>query len=326
MSWVLRDYLSQYQFGSIADYLGHDTGLAALSAPHVTAQLTQPITVQTAAVTDERMPVSIIVPCCNERTALPYLANTLDSVTKLLERDYEVSFIFVDDGSVDNTWELLNRLFGNKKNCHLLQHTQNRGVTAAILTGIRHAESEIVCSIDCDCSYDPHDLLPMLRMLTDDVDLVTASPYHPQGKVVNVPRWRLSLSRGASWLYGKVLRHKLSTYTSCFRVYRRSKVVDLQPTDLGFLGITEILGLLDLGGAHIVEFPATLQVRILGYSKMKVARTVLGHLKNLWQLRQLRGLIDHNREIVFPFADPPLAISKRIGTSAIHVTEKKEIL
>jgi hypothetical protein len=102
--------------------------------------------------------------------------------------------------------------------------------------------------------------------------------------------------------------------------------VDLQPSDLGFLGVTEILGLLDLGGAHIVEFPATLQVRILGYSKMKVARTVLGHLKNLWQLHQLRKLIDRNREIVFPFAGPPLAITKRIGTRTVRVAEKKETL
>ncbi|HEX4802971.1 MAG TPA: glycosyltransferase family 2 protein, partial [Myxococcaceae bacterium] len=234
------------------------------------------------------------VPCFNERAALPYLANTLESVSKLLRRDYKLSFIFVDDASTDGTWDVLKRLFSEKENCRLVQHPQNRGVAAAILTGIRHADTEIVASIDCDCSYDPHDLMQMVPLMTDGVDLVTASPYHPDGKVMNVPSWRLALSRGASWLYGKVLRHQLATYTSCFRVYRRSRVVDLQLKEFGYLGVAETLGILDLQGARILEFPATLRVRILGYSKMKVARTIFGHLKNLWRMRQMRRLIDRN--------------------------------
>jgi glycosyltransferase involved in cell wall biosynthesis len=209
-----------------------------------------------------------------------------------------LSFIFVDDGSNDGTWEVLQRLFGAREDCRLVQHPHNRGVAAAILTGIRHAESEIVCSIDCDCSYDPHDLMQMVPLLTADVDLVTASPYHPQGKVMNVPQWRLGLSKGASWLYRKVLRNKLDTYTSCFRVYRRSLLVDLQLREFGYLGVVEILGLLDLQGARIVEFPATLRVRILGHSKMKIARTIIGHLRNLWRMRQIRRLMDENGQML----------------------------
>ena len=66
----------------------------------------------------------------------------------------------------------------------------------------------------------------MLPLMTGSVDLVTASPYHKDGGVRNVPGWRLFLSRGASFLYRRVLRSKLDTYTSCFRVYRRSSVVE----------------------------------------------------------------------------------------------------
>ena len=291
MDWVLADYFSKYKFGSIADYLGIDT--TPDSPPALRAAPAPVALVESVSHPAARIPVSIVVPCFNERPALPYLSNTLESVSKLLAQDYETHFVFVDDGSTDGTWELLNRLFGAREDCRLVKHEINRGVAASILTGIRHASHEIVCSMDCDCTYDPHELASMIPLLTPEVDLVTASPYHPQGgRVMNVPQWRLVLSKGASWLYSKVLRHKLHTYTSCFRVYRRSAVADLELKEMGFLGVSETLALLDLRGHNIREFPTTLYVRILGQSKMKVARNIVGHLKNLWRMRQMRRLLD----------------------------------
>ena len=291
MDWVLADYFSKYKFGSIADYLGIDT--TPDSPPALRAAPAPVALVESVSHPAARIPVSIVVPCFNERPALPYLSNTLESVSKLLAQDYETHFVFVDDGSTDGTWELLNRLFGAREDCRLVKHEINRGVAASILTGIRHASHEIVCSMDCDCTYDPHELASMIPLLTPEVDLVTASPYHPQGgRVMNVPQWRLVLSKGASWLYSKVLRHKLHTYTSCFRVYRRSAVADLELKEMGFLGVSETLALLDLRGHSIREFPTTLYVRILGQSKMKVARNIVGHLKNLWRMRQMRRLLD----------------------------------
>ena len=292
MTWVLADYLSKYKFGSIAEYLGCDTQPAT---PHEHSPIRVEMAPEVVPEKAARVPVTIVIPCFNERTALAYLANTLKSVRTLLEQDYIVSFVFVDDASSDGSWDLMNRLFGEWKNCRLVQHPQNLGVAAAILTGIRHATTEIVCSMDCDCTYDPHELMQMIPHLQEDVDLVTASPYHEDGRVMNVPKWRLTLSKGASWLYGKILRHKLATYTSCFRVYRRSKVVDLQLKEFGYLGVVETLALLDLRGASIREFPTTLHVRILGYSKMKVAKTIVGHLRNLWRIRRMRQLIDRAR-------------------------------
>jgi len=100
----------------------------------------------------------------------------------------------------------------------------------------------------------------------------------------NVPPWRLSLSRVASFLYRRVLRQKLHTYTSCFRVYRRSAMIGTQPERDGFLGIAELVGKLALSGAEIVEYPATLEVRVLGHSKMKIVRTIVGHLGLLTSL------------------------------------------
>jgi hypothetical protein len=143
--------------------------------------------------------------------------------------------------------------------------------------------------MDCDCTYDPHELGRMIPLLTEGVDVVTASPYHPQGKVRNVPRWRLFLSKSLSRLYRVVLRQKLHTYTSCFRVYRRQAALDVTVERGGFFGVTEMLGRLDLDGRRIVEFPTTLEARMLGRSKMKVLGTIAGHLGLLLLLVRLRA-------------------------------------
>ena len=292
MEWVLEDYFRTSQFTGIAEHLGIAPGPAEPPRAKPFAPLPPVVTTAPsggeAALSPGRVPVTIVVPCFNEERSLAYLANTLRSVAAALARQYAVAFIFVDDGSRDGTWDRLEQLFGASSDCTLLAHGSNRGVAAAILTGVRAASTEIVCSIDCDCTYDPHGLAAMIPRLTEGVDLVTASPYHPQGRVLNVPAWRLSLSRGASFLYRRVLRQKLYTYTSCFRVYRRPAVTGLHLREEGFLGIAEILARLDLQGAAIVEHPAILEVRLLGHSKMKVLRSVAGHLKLLAQLTALR--------------------------------------
>jgi len=284
-------FLERWRFTSVASFLGIE--LAALPAPLRAAPLPvtmrRPTASEGEAVRPEaRTPVTIVVPCHNEEMILPYLSNTLESVEARLGDRYRVRFIFVDDGSTDGTHAELGRIFGGKGNCRVLRIANNAGVAAAILHGIAHAADDVVCSIDCDCTYDPHELERMIPLLTEDVSMVTASPYHPEGHVRNVPGWRLMLSRTVSVMYRRVMQNKLSTYTSCFRVYRRSALGDIRLTRKGFLGITEMLGRLDLAGHRVVEHPTTLEVRMLGRSKLRVVRAIGAHLTLLAKLAVLR--------------------------------------
>jgi len=294
MPGILRYYFDRYRLTGIADYLGLGTAAPAVRASRAAAsrqrEQVHAIVPQPPEPVDvlARTPATVVVPCYNEELILPYLANTLRSVEQKLGDRFDLRFVFVDDASADGTWDALQRIFGAKANCKLLRHERNRGVAAGVMTGLRAADTEIVCSIDCDCTYDPHELGRMIPLLTDGVDLVTASPYHPDGGVRNVPRWRLSLSKELSALYRLVLHHKLATYTSCFRVYRRSAAAGIALDRGGFLGVAEMLARLDLGGSKIVEFPTTLEVRMLGRSKMKVLRTIVGHLSLLASVVRLR--------------------------------------
>lgn len=286
MEWILHENLSLYDCAGAAEFLGLKDEIQTNIARHVAHE--QALAMQQPSL-GEHTPVSIVIPCYNEEEALPYLSNTLRAVEAgLLEKGYSANFIFVDDRSRDDTFTELHKLFDDRPNVRILRHEVNEGVAGGIMTGLRAAGTEIVCSMDCDCTYDPHELSNMLPLLKENVDLVTASPYHRDGGVRNVPGWRLFLSRGASFLYRRVLRSKLDTYTSCFRVYRRSSMIGTELRESGFLGIAEMLGRLDLRGGTIVEFPAVLEVRLFGLSKMKTAKTIVGHLHLLTHLIKLR--------------------------------------
>lgn len=276
----IGELLSRYKFGSAAEFLNIPPEPAPPRTELVSLHPTETDTQRLARTPDGGLPqpVSVVVPCFNEELLVPHLKNTLDEVNHRLGVRYDVEFVIVDDGSTDGTWARLNATFAGQGHVKLLRHDVNQGVAAAILTGLRGAHSEVVCSMDSDCSYDPLKLAEMIPLLTPGVDLVTASPYHPGGGVKNVPNWRLTLSRGCAWLYRRILNTKLHTYTSCFRVYRRSTVSAIPLKHPRFLGVAELVGRLDLAGKKVVEYPAVLETRMIGRSKMKTLRTVFGHL------------------------------------------------
>ncbi len=289
MPRLLVELLSRYRFTGVAEHLALQLNPVEPAAIQSSTAVPRPMA--TAAVQGPGpTPVSVVIPCFNETQALRYLSRALHDLCDEFARKYRFTFLFVDDCSTDETWGLLHEVFGDRADCILLRHDQNRGVAAAIQTGVRQAPDEIVCSIDCDCTYDPRELGRMIPLLADGVDVVTASPYHPEGGVRNVPRWRLFLSRSASRLYRFVLRQKLHTYTSCFRVYRRRSAEAVEIKLPGFLGVVELLARIDQAGGRIVEYPTTLEVRVLGFSKMKVVRTIVGHLGFLTGLVRQRVL------------------------------------
>ena len=232
--------------------------------------------------------VTVVVPCYNEEAGLAALAVHLASLRSACNGNYRLYFVFVDDGSADDTWMELHRVFGIWRDCEFVRHAANRGIAAAILTGLERAQNEVVCSIDCDCSYDPRQLLQMIPLLREGVAMVTASPHHPSGRVAGVPAWRLVLSRGVSMLYRVVLGGRLHTYTSCFRVYRRSAVSGMRLSNYSFLGVTEMLHRIAAREGTIVEHPATLEARTTGASKAEVLPTALDHLRLLARLLHLR--------------------------------------
>lgn len=262
-------------------------------------------------------PVSVVIPCFNEEQGIGQLPAVLRDL-EALSPQYHWKFIVVDDASTDATPELAQKLFGDWPNCSILRHHRNLGITGAILSGTTHADTEIVCSIDSDCTYDPRDLGQMVPLIEAGNDMITASPYHPDGGVAGVPAWRLVLSRAASMLYRAAFRAHVYTFTACFRAYRRDAVLRLEIENNSFGGLAEMLIRLLIDGGRIGELPTTLRVRRFGQSKMKVLRTIGAHLSLLRQLMPVSWASRQPRAVPVPAttAAPNIAIATQADRKA----------
>jgi dolichol-phosphate mannosyltransferase len=224
--------------------------------------------------------LSVVAPMYNEKDSIPMLAQTLSLLAARLTPEYELECVLVDDGSRDGTIEEARIHFASLPRVVLARHDQIRGPGAAVRTGFGKATGDIVCTIDSDCTFDPLKIPSMLKLLEDQkADIVTASPYHPDGGVENVPPWRLLLSRGASAIYRRLCACKLYTYTSFMRVHRRRVIETVAFEGDGFAAFTEMLLRAGLQGYKVAEIPMVLKSRAVGTSKMKVMYTIRTHLK-----------------------------------------------
>lgn len=236
----------------------------------------------------QQVDLSIVVPCFNEVDSIPALECGLRPVVALLVRSCSLELVFVDDGSSDGTSEAIRTSLGSSAGvpCRVEKHPTNRGLGAALRTGFEVARGEVIVTTDCDGTYRFAEIPCLLSYLTPDVDVVTASPYHPLAGVDNVPFYRLLLSRGSSLIYRLLVSGGVHTYTSLFRAYRRHVIEAIPFGSDGFLAGTEILVKALLKGYRVVECPMVLHARQRGTSKAKLARTMMAHLE--FQGRVLR--------------------------------------
>jgi dolichol-phosphate mannosyltransferase len=223
--------------------------------------------------------LSIIIPCFNEEDGIARLAAELAPVLADLEKTRSLELILVDDGSVDATYERARQAFAATPGVQILQHGRNLGLGAAIRTGFAAARGEIIVTTDSDGTYAYRQIASLLSQMTADVDIVTASPYHPDGGVDGVPPYRLILSQGASFLYRLLVSWRLRTYTALFRAYRREVLETTRFYDNGYMSQAEILVRALLNGYRVAEFPTVLRVREYGQSKARVAGIIVAHLR-----------------------------------------------
>jgi dolichol-phosphate mannosyltransferase len=236
------------------------------------------------------MKLSVVVPCYNEEDNIDKLKNEFFPVMENLigaclpdnSKIDSIEVIFVDDGSKDATYIKLKESFSvtmySAINVKFEKHPVNRGLGAALRTGFNASTGDIVVTTDSDGTYHFSTIPGLLSLLTKDVDIVTASPYHPDGEVVGVPPFRIFLSRGASLLYRIFLSWNIYTYTALFRVYRRQVIDSISFTADDFLGQTELMVKAMLKGYKVKEFPAALHRRMFGVSKAKLVKTIRSHL------------------------------------------------
>jgi dolichol-phosphate mannosyltransferase len=223
--------------------------------------------------------ISVIIPCYNESEGIPALRSRIAAVLPALRERGKVEIVFVDDGSSDGTGEQLAAAFAGWPEVHLARHGRNQGLGQALRTGFAAATGSIIVTCDSDGTYPFAEIPALLDRLEPGVEVVTASPYHPQGGVDNVPQYRVAISKTASLLYRLLVDWQIHTYTALFRAYRREVIERVSTRADGFMMVAELLVEARLAGFRVAEYPTTLRVRQYGQSKAKVLRITRTHLQ-----------------------------------------------
>ena len=133
---------------------------------------------------NKRLDLSVVVPLYNEQESLPELVAWIDRVAVVNSLSYEI--IMVDDGSIDDSWAVVESLKGQYPAVRGLRFARNYGKSAALYCGFAEAEGEVVFTMDADLQDSPDEIPEMRRMILEDgYDLVSGwkkKRYDPAGK------------------------------------------------------------------------------------------------------------------------------------------------
>lgn len=112
------------------------------------------------------MDLSIVIPLLNEEESLPELSAWIDKVMK--EHNYSYEVIFVDDGSNDNSWEVIEQLRSQNSSIKGIKFQRNYGKSAALNEAFRVASGEVVITMDADLQDSPDEIPELRRMIMED--------------------------------------------------------------------------------------------------------------------------------------------------------------
>lgn len=111
--------------------------------------------------------LSVVVPCYNEQEAIPYFYKEINN-TSLDLSNVDFEFIFVNDGSVDKTLEVLKKLSKKDKRVKYISFSRNFGKEAAMYAGLEHSNGDFVTIMDCDLQDPPSLLKEMYRLIKEE--------------------------------------------------------------------------------------------------------------------------------------------------------------
>lgn len=115
--------------------------------------------------------ISIVIPLLNEEESLSEFYSQLSAAVGSLEKSIE--FLFVDDGSTDNSMALLEKLHQEDPRVRVIQFRRNYGKSAALALGFKKARGKIIVTIDADLQDDPREIPNLIRKLEEGYDLVS---------------------------------------------------------------------------------------------------------------------------------------------------------
>ena len=239
------------------------------------------------------MKLSFIIPAYNEEESLEQLYNEI-----LQNRgDHQYEVIFIEDGSTDNTYSVMQQLAQKDSNVKVIRFRKNFGKAAALQTGFNYATGDVIFTMDADLQDNPAEINSFLAKLDEGYDLVTGwkkKRHDPLNKKIPSKLFNFitSLSFGL----------KLHDYNCGFKAYRREVVAEL---DIYGEMHRYIPALAHSKGFKVAEIVVDHRSRQFGKSKYGIERYLRGFL----DLTTVKLLTHYARSPLYLFGNMGALIS-----------------
>ena len=208
--------------------------------------------------------LSIVVPLYNEEESVGKLLESILNVTEQLDFGYEI--IFVDDGSRDKTWEIIEALKKNAPCLKGIKLRRNYGQTNAMVAGFDNARGKFIVTMDGDLQNDPADIPMLLEKAREGYDIVSGWRKDRKDHFARVLPSQIA-NAIISWTTGV----KLHDYGCSLKVYRSECVKSLN----AYGDMHRFLpALASMTGARVTEIPVTHHPRKYGVSKYGFERVL----------------------------------------------------
>jgi glycosyltransferase involved in cell wall biosynthesis len=208
---------------------------------------------------------SIVIPLYNEQENVRPLYSGILAAMKELSGNYEI--VFVDDGSRDETFNVLSEISDEDPHVTVVRLRKNFGQTAGLQAGFDHARGDIIISMDGDLQHDPAEIPAFIAKMSEGYDIVSGWRYQRQDDFLT----RRLPSRAANWLMARLTGLDLHDFGTTFKAYRREIIKELQ-----LYGQLHrfIPALASWSGASIAEIPIKNPSRSSGKSNYGLSRTL----------------------------------------------------
>jgi glycosyltransferase involved in cell wall biosynthesis len=203
--------------------------------------------------------ISIVLPCYNEEIIL---RSNLEVIKKFLvsrNAKYDWEIIIINDGSRDKTGEIADEIGKLDNHVRVIHHPVNLNLGTAIKTGFSNSKGDVIVVLDVDLSYSEEYIEKLVdKLITENADVVIASPYMKGGKVTAVPFFRKMMSKWVNKFMRFASQEKYYTFSGMVRAYRTSFIRSVNLKTRDYEINPEIIYKSMILRARIIEIPAHL--------------------------------------------------------------------
>ena len=169
------------------------------------------------------MNLSIVIPLLNEQESLPELHNWIVKVMSTHNFSYEI--LFIDDGSTDNSWSIIEQLSTENPNVKGIHFLRNYGKSQALHAGFAQVEGDVIITMDADLQDSPEEIPALYnKIITEDFDLVSGWKKKRYDSVVfkNMP------SKLFNWAARKTSGVTLNDFNCGLKAYKKEVVKNIE--------------------------------------------------------------------------------------------------